>query len=92
MLNRATPSRISSVYRRVSCAVTPRGLQSLQEYFSEDDRSMPSIRPKHKPIKVNDALTLTGITPQVFDYRLGNRSTLDWVIDQYQVHHSCLRR
>lgn len=23
--------------------------------------------------------------PAVFDYRLGNRSTLEWVIDQYQV-------
>ena len=23
--------------------------------------------------------------PKVFDYRLGNRSALEWVIDQYQV-------
>lgn len=34
---------------------------------------------------VNRALTLTGIPPQVFDYRLGSRSALDWVIDQYRV-------
>lgn len=34
---------------------------------------------------VNDSLTLAGIPPQVFEYRLGNRSALDWVIDQYQV-------
>ena len=25
------------------------------------------------------------ITPEVVDYRLGNRSALDWVIDQYQI-------
>ena len=25
------------------------------------------------------------ILPQTFDYRLGNRSALEWVIDQYQV-------
>jgi predicted helicase len=25
------------------------------------------------------------IPPEVFEYRLGNRSALDWVIDQYQV-------
>jgi hypothetical protein len=25
------------------------------------------------------------IPPEVFDYRLGNRSALDWVIDQYQI-------
>ena len=34
---------------------------------------------------VNDSLTLTSIPPEVFDYRLGNRSALDWVIDQYGV-------
>ncbi len=34
---------------------------------------------------VNDSLTLGKIPPAVFEYRLGNRSALDWVIDQYQV-------
>ncbi len=33
----------------------------------------------------NDFLTLGGIPPQVFEYRLGNRSALEWIIDQYQV-------
>jgi len=33
----------------------------------------------------NDFLTLGGIPPKVFEYRLGNRSALDWIIDQYQV-------
>jgi predicted helicase len=27
----------------------------------------------------------TGIPPETYDYRLGNRSALEWVIDQYQV-------
>lgn len=36
-------------------------------------------------LKYNDFLTLTGIPPEVFKYRLGNRSALDWVIDQYRV-------
>jgi predicted helicase len=34
---------------------------------------------------VNDSLTLGCIPPAVFEYRLGNRSALDWVVDQYQV-------
>ena len=34
---------------------------------------------------VNESLTLSGIPPEAFEYRLGNRSALDWVIDQYQV-------
>lgn len=36
-------------------------------------------------IKYNDSLTLRGIPPEVYEYRLGNRSALEWVIDQYQV-------
>ena len=33
----------------------------------------------------NDFLTLGNIPPKAFDYRLGNRSALEWVIDQYRV-------
>ena len=36
-------------------------------------------------IKVNDSLTLAGIPPEAFAYRLGNRAALEWVLDQYQV-------
>jgi len=36
-------------------------------------------------IRINQSLTLTGIPPETFDYRLGSRSALEWVIDQYQV-------
>jgi len=38
-----------------------------------------------RSLVVNDSLTLAGIPPEVFDYRLGNRSGLDWVVDQYRV-------
>jgi predicted helicase len=33
----------------------------------------------------NDFLTLNGIPPETYGYRLGNRSALEWVIDQYRV-------
>jgi len=33
----------------------------------------------------NQFLTLSGIPAETYDYRLGNRSALEWVIDQYQV-------
>jgi len=33
----------------------------------------------------NDFLTIDGIPQEVFNYRLGNRSGLEWIIDQYQV-------
>ena len=34
---------------------------------------------------MGDFLTPNGIPPETFEYRLGNRSALEWVIDQYQV-------
>lgn len=41
---------------------------------------------KHRSALIyNDWLTLAGIPEEVFDYRLGNRSALEWVIDQYRV-------
>lgn len=36
-------------------------------------------------IVYNKFLTIDGIPPQVFDYRLGTRSALEWIVDQYRV-------
>ena len=36
-------------------------------------------------LKYNDFLTLDGIPLAVYDYRLGTRSALAWVVDQYRV-------
>jgi predicted helicase len=38
-----------------------------------------------RSVVVNDALTLAGVPETCFAYRLGNRSALEWVIDQYRV-------
>jgi predicted helicase len=50
------------------------------------------LKPTHRAVSgyylalaYNGYLTLDGIPPEVFEYRLGNRSALDWVIDQYRV-------
>ena len=36
-------------------------------------------------IYYNDYFTLDGIPAEIFDYRLGTRSALEWVVDQYRV-------
>ena len=36
-------------------------------------------------LKYNDFLTLDGIPAEVYDYRLGTRSALEWIVDQYRV-------
>jgi len=51
-------------------------------YRVEDKMRLSKDR---RSLKVNDSLTLAGIPPEAFEYRLGNRSALEWVIDQYQV-------
>ncbi len=38
-----------------------------------------------RSILYNDYLTLSGIPPAALEYRLGNRSALEWVVNQYQV-------
>jgi predicted helicase len=43
------------------------------------------VKNQERSLIYNDFLTLSGIPPEVFEYRLGNRSALDWIIDQYQV-------
>ena len=36
-------------------------------------------------IVYNGFLTLGGIPPQAFEYKLGTRSALEWVIERYQM-------
>ncbi|MYH66256.1 MAG: hypothetical protein F4136_11545 [Chloroflexi bacterium] len=39
----------------------------------------------YSALKYNGSLTLSGIPERAFAYRLGNRSALDWIVDQYRV-------
>ncbi len=45
------------------------------------------LTPDRSAIVYNDTITLEGVPAACFDYRLGNRSALEWVIDQYHVDH-----
>ena len=45
---------------------------------------MKLSKDKHS-LLYNDFLTLAGIPPAVYAYKLGNRSALEWIVDQYQV-------
>jgi predicted helicase len=38
-----------------------------------------------RQIIYNNSLTIGGIPPETFDYRLGNSEALDWIIDQYRI-------
>ena len=64
----------------------------LKEIVTPGTPRSPRVESKLKLTKdktalmVNESLTLSGIPSETFEYRLGNRSALDWVIDQYQVY------
>ncbi|MEP7284532.1 MAG: type ISP restriction/modification enzyme [Chloroflexota bacterium] len=67
--------------------VTPYKLQWLEAKDTPQSFKVVKMRlSKDKTqLVVNESLTLAGIPLEVFEYKLGNRSALDWVIDQYQV-------
>ena len=58
----------------------------------KNDRSIPSILPKVrlKPdkaagrIEIDSVTRLENIPPEAWDYRLGNRSALEWILEEYR--------
>ena len=63
------------------------GLRSIEADGMPIDWNVEKMRlSKDKTqLKYNDFLTLDGIPPEAYDYRLGNRSALEWIVDQYRV-------
>lgn len=65
------------------------GLRELEDetvpYLESRRVEKMKLTPDHTAVIVNRGLTLAGIPDACFRYRLGNRSALEWVIDQYQV-------
>ena len=63
------------------------GLKQIETEGMQVDWSVEKMRlSKDKTqLTYNDFLTLDGIPAEVYDYRLGTRSALEWVVDQYRV-------
>lgn len=68
----ATPYPLA---RTIAPGATPASLFHVEKMKVTKDKSA---------VVVNPSLTLAGIPPEAFNYRLGNRSALEWVVDQYQ--------
>lgn len=52
--------------------------------FSERVEKMKLAKDR-TAVQVNESLSLAGIPPEAFEYRLGSKSAIKWIIDQYQV-------
>ncbi|MDP5308420.1 type ISP restriction/modification enzyme [Paracoccus spongiarum] len=58
----------------------------IDRHDRDADPGKPKLRshPAKGCIEIDSATTLTGLPPQAWDYRLGNRAGLDWVLDQHK--------
>ena len=51
---------------------------------SSGGRPILSADKKSGTIRLNERTTLTGVPPEAWEYLLGSRSALEWVLDQYK--------
>jgi predicted helicase len=70
--------------------------QKQKEFFPKvkEPEPMFGIKPKIKVklkadktagiIELDDITTLKGVPKEVWDYKLGNRSAIEWILDQYK--------
>ena len=67
--------------------MVPYALEEIETPGQQLDYRVEKMRlsKDKKQIGYNGFLTLGGVPAQAFNYRLGNRSALEWVIDQYRV-------
>ena len=58
----------------------------LERVDKSGDAKRVILRPDNEKgsIVLDDKTTLTGVPPQAWRYRLGSRSALEWVLDQYR--------
>ena len=58
----------------------------LQRIDKPDAAKKVRLRPNKEQgtIELDDKTTLTGVPPDAWRYRLGSRSALEWVLDQYK--------
>ena len=64
---------------------TPYPLQHIEKPpFTWELTGKMKLAKDRRSLYYNDSLTLAGIPEEAFEYRLGHRSALEWVIDQYQ--------
>ena len=59
-------------------------MENKEVKFTQRVTKMKLAKDKQS-LYVNDSLTLSEVPPETFEYRLGSRSALEWIVDQYQI-------
>jgi predicted helicase len=60
-------------------------LENPKEPLSYRVTGHMKLNPEAGTVDINSSLTLAGIPSQAFDYVLGTRSAIEWVVDQYRL-------
>ena len=63
---------------------TPWSLERQDRDDAEPKRVLLSADQQRGVIRLDDCTSLTGVPPEAWEYRLGNRSALECVLDQYK--------
>ena len=86
----AQPSSVRETTAPAGCATTERELSSPSPSTGESrgEGEPPKARLRADKergiITLDDQTSLAGVPPDAWRYRLGNRSALEWVLDQYK--------
>jgi len=61
-------------------------LKRVDKPLATNKTNPPKLKADKKAgqIQLDNTTTLQGIPPQAWEYQLGNRSALEWILDQYQ--------
>ncbi|MGI0481977.1 type ISP restriction/modification enzyme [Geminocystis sp. CENA526] len=71
-------------------SIEPYNLKRIESplLLDKGGNKMPKVKLKADKIKhqiiIDEVTTLTEIPPEVWEYKLGNRSALEWILDQYK--------
>jgi predicted helicase len=57
----------------------------VEKMYLRGETLSPDENKAYESLQYNDYLTLRGFPPEAFDYRLGSRSALEWIVDRYRV-------
>lgn len=64
--------------------VEPFGLRKIEAIISQKPKARLRADKDAGTIQLDDNTQLTGIPKEVWEYKLGNRSALEWILDQYK--------
>ncbi len=60
----------------------------FEETETDNFKILPILKLKENMIEIDELTTLSGVPAQALAYKLGNRSAIEWVLDQYKPYKS----